>query len=122
MKDTYNSFTDEVIDTITKKLYEIIDKDVSITTLKRLVIVCFKRKYTYNDLYQLQKRNENFAIVWTNIKDELECRLIEFGLDRSADGTMSRFILKNGHEYKETSEVTNTNIEMIDVMPDFEDI
>lgn len=121
MKTKYNKFTDEVIEEITAKLYNELDNDLSITQLKRLAIVCFKRKYTCDDLYQLSRRNEDFAIVWTNIRDELECRLVEFGLDRSADGTMTRFMLKNNHGMIEKSEVTNTNIEMVEVMPNFGD-
>jgi hypothetical protein len=119
MKNTFNKFTDEKIEEIIEKLYKELDKDQSIRFLKRLVPVCFKRKYTYDDLYQLSKRNEKFGKVWSILKDELECRLAEQGLDRIGDSSITKFVLMRCHGWAEKTE--NTNIETINVMPDFGD-
>lgn len=119
MKTKYNKFTDEKIAEITEALFKELDTNEEVIYLHRLISNCFKREYTVDDLYELTNRNEEFAKVWILIRNELECRLLEGGSLRKHDSGFNKFVLSANYGMKEKSEVTN--IEMLEVMPNFGD-
>ena len=115
----YIMYTEEKIKEVTEALFKGLDEDPDVLFLFRLIKNCFGREINVDDLYQLTKRNEGFAATWKQIKEELECRLAEKGLDRTNDSGMTKFTLSANYAWTEKKEVTN--IDVIEAMPEFGD-
>jgi len=110
-------YTKPKVAKIAKDFTKALADNPQVLFLHRLITLIPQHDLTVDTAYQLAQSYEVFGKVWTLAKSELECRLIEKGLNRETDASLTKFCLSANYSWKEKSEVTN--IESVDTMPDF---
>jgi len=98
---------------------EFLDKNPQVLFIHRVMRGLKGYNLNADSGYQLAQKYEIIGKAWTFMREELECRLIEKGLNRETDSSLTKFCLSANYSWKEKSEVTN--IDAIDTMPEFGD-
>jgi len=87
--------------------------------------LCIENDYYEELISYLCKKFEPFFKLIKKAKKIQELKLIKFGIADRLQATMTIFVLKNHHGYKDRSETENTNkntIEYINVSKQFPDL